>query len=117
MTIWAPASSAALRDLGVHGIDADLNTLSGKLFDHRKHTRSFHPPVDAGSPWASGLTADVDDRGALGGQRHAMRDGAVTVEEQSPVGEGVVGDVHNPHHLRAWWAHLSQNEIQRLGPR
>ena len=109
-----------LRDLGVHGVDADRDALPGKLFDHRQHTCGLDPGVDAGGAGTGRLAADVDDRCALGGQCQAMFDGAVTVEEQSPVGERVVGDVHDPHDLHARpgdrAGSLSQDEIQRLGP-
>ena len=87
------------RHLGVHRVDADRNSLSGKLFDHRKHACDLDPRVDAGGAGAGRLTADIDDRGALRGQLEAVLDGAVAVEEQAPVGEGVVGDVHDPHDL------------------
>src|SRR6202008_3185411 len=33
-------------------------------------------------------------------------DGAVAVEVQTPVGKGVLGDVDDPHHLHARWAHF-----------
>ena len=90
-----------LRDLGMHGVDADRDALSGKLFDHRQHACGLDSGVDAGGAGAGRLAADVDDRRTLGGQHQTMFDGAVTVEEQSPVGKGVVGDVHDPHHLHA----------------
>ena len=91
--------------------------LPGKLFDHRQHARGLDPGVDAGGAGAGRLAADVDDRRALGGQRQAVLDGAVTVEEQPAVGEGVVGDVDDPHHLHVGCAgSLSQDQIQRLGP-
>ena len=53
------------------------------------------------APGLRRLTADVDDRRTGGGQGQAVFDGAVAVEEQASVGERVVGDVDDAHHLHA----------------
>ena len=82
----------------------------------RKHARDFHARVDSGGAGARRLATDVDDGRTVGGQREAVFDGAITVEEQPSVGEGVVGDVHDAHDPHVVKGSLSQDEIQRLGP-
>ena len=104
------------RHVGVHRVDAHRKPLPGKLFDHGQHTRGFHPRVDAGGAGPGRLAADVDDGRAIGGQCQAMLDGTVAVEEQTPVGEGIVGDVHDSHYPHVSQGSLPQDQIQRLGP-
>ena len=74
--------------------------------------------VDADGAGPGGLTTHVDDGGTLGRQSQTVRHRSVGVQIASTVGEGIVGDVHDPHHLNGWHVTSStQDEIQRLGPR
>ena len=50
------------RDGRVHGVDADGDTLGGKLFHNRKHPGGLDGGVDAHRAGPGGLAADVDDR-------------------------------------------------------
>src|SRR5689334_14822940 len=93
------------RHLRVHRVDADRNALPRKLFDDRQNARSFHLGVDAGGARPGRLAADVDDGGTIGGQRDTVADGAVRVDKQPTVGERVIGDVDDPHHLHPRVAH------------
>ena len=55
--------------------------------------------------------------GAVGGQRQPVFDGAVAVEEQPSVGEGVVGDVDDPHHRAAPVSRASLPQDRDPAPR
>ena len=48
-----------------------------------------------------GLATDIDQVGAVGGQRPAAADGVLEGEEPAAVGEGVGGDVDDAHDQRA----------------
>ena len=65
----------------VHRVDADGKALSDKLFDHRQHTSRLHTGVDAGGARSRRLTADIDDRGTVGGKCHSVFDGPITIEK------------------------------------
>src|SRR6478609_6724238 len=93
----------------MHGVDTDRDTLSSKLFDHRQHARRLDSRLDTGGAGPGRLAAHVDDPRTLGGQCQPVFDGALAVEEQSPVGEGIVGDVHDPHDL-----HVCRNHFRRM---
>ena len=67
----------------------------------RHHPGGLDRGIDAGRAGAGRLAADVDDRRARGDQRQPVFDGTVTVEVSAAVGERVVGDVDDPHHLHA----------------
>ena len=71
----------SLRHRGMHGVDADRKTLSGKLFDHRHHSRCFDLRVDTRGTRSRRLASDIDDRGTFGGQRQPVGDGAIAVEK------------------------------------
>ena len=86
--------------------------------------RHLDPRVDPGGAGAGRFAPDVDDGGTLGGQRDTVLDSAFAVEEQATVGERVICDVDDPHHLRSagvgavgWSGFTSQDQFQSLGPR
>ena len=106
LTIWAPFSSAACATSAcMVSMLTVIPCPASSLMTGSTRAVSTRG-VDAGGAGPGRLAADVDDGGAFGGQRQAVLDGAVTVEEQPPVGEGVVGDVHDPHDLHACRAHF-----------
>ncbi len=90
----------------VHGVDADGNSLCSKLFDDGHDAGRLRLGVDPSRTGPGRLTPDVDDARAFGSQRQTMLDGAVGVEVAPAVGERVVSDVENPHHLHGCRTHL-----------
>ena len=101
-----------MRNLGVHGVDTDRYPLLGKLFDDGKHPCHLDLGGDPGGAGAGRLAADVDDGRALGDQLDTVLDSAIAVQEQSTVGERVVGDVDDTHHL-----HARISPVASLAPR
>ena len=86
-----------LGDGGAHGVHGDGDALGGEPADDGDDALELLRLVDAGGAGAGGLAADVDQVGALGDQVEAVLDGGRRVEPAAAVGEGVGGDVHDPH--------------------
>ena len=86
-----------LGDGGAHGVDGDGDALRREAPDHRDDAPELLGLVDAGGAGAGGLAADVHQVRALCDQVQAVLDGRGGVEPASAVGEGVGGDVHDPH--------------------
>ncbi len=101
LTICGPALDGRGGDVGVHRVDAHRDSLRDKIFDDRHHAIGFDARIDAFGAGPGRFAADVDDRRAVGDEAQAVFDGAVTVEKQASVGEGVGRDVDDAHHLNA----------------
>ena len=71
----------------MHGIDADRDTLCGKLFHYRNDAGDFQFGVDSDRSGPGGLTTHIDDRRAVGSQGQAVVHGPPGIEIASAIGE------------------------------
>ena len=89
-------------DFGLRGIDRDRDRdFFRDRFDHRDHTVELFLHRYRPSAGSGGLAAHVDDRRALLRHAHGPGDGFGAVKKNTPVREGIGGDIQYPHHRGA----------------
>jgi hypothetical protein len=95
-------SHRRFRDFGTHGVDGHEDAVARQPLHDRHDAVQLLVRLRTDRSRPGGLTADVDQVGALCGQPESVLDGAVVVEVAATVGEGVGCDVDDAHHQAAW---------------
>ena len=99
--------SGAGRDRGTHdfrlgGIDGDRHRHGAcNRFDDRNHPVELFLHGNRLRPRTGGFAADIDDVRALLDHRECVRHGRIAHQKNTPVREGVGGNVQDPHDGRA----------------
>ncbi len=105
-----PCLDGFLGDGGAHGVDREHDVVIREGFDDGDHALEFGLFGDANSTGAGGFAADVDDGGSVADHVAGVGNGDVGACEVggkplTTVGEGVVGDVKDTHHVCARCIH------------
>ncbi len=81
-----------------HGVDRDEDPgFRSQLPDDGEDPADLLLFGDGKGAGPGALAADVEDVRPFAGEGERVVDGAVRVEESAPVGEGIGGDVDDPH--------------------
>ncbi len=100
LTSVAPAASAARATAALVVSTETRAPARGQGLDDRHHPGQLLVERDGLGPGPGGLTADVDDVGALGHHVEPVGHGALGGGVEAAVGEGVGGHVEHPHDER-----------------
>src|SRR5438093_2530232 len=91
-----------MRHFGLVGVDADRNIeLVRKPLNDRNDSPHLYVGRHLGEPGARRFAADIDNVRAILTHLDGPTNGSVHVIAQAIAGEGVGGDVHDPHNVRA----------------
>ena len=84
-----------------HRVDAHRHARGRERLDHGDHARELLGRIHALRARTRRLAPDVDDVGAVGGERESAGDRRVGARVEAAVAEAIGRDVENPHHERA----------------